>query len=189
MPNTADTSPDIASMIERFVAFKPQYQEIMKYLTAAGRVPSQRSGDAGRDSNGNKNDAVYKVLDNSITYDPAVAADINKFPSTAVHELTHAAQQAMQQQQFMQFGTPFADAYKKLMAPTTAMTVKTANPDQAAYRNNPRELQAFGQGAVSSPAYVEPIFGAQPHIDMTRAQEFEILLDLAMRDMNAKGKK
>jgi len=193
MPQVA---PDVKSMIDRFVSFKPEHQLIMDYLTASNRVPSQQTGDAGIDPHTKeRNDAAYNRVNNSITYAPTTTGNIDKFPQAALHELTHAAQQAMLNQAtavpisldsgLMRSGQ-FADAVVKLLKSPAPYQTSVPDQRQFAYRNSPHELQAFGQGAVAAPAYVKPTFAADSHIDMTAATEFMILLDLAMRDLAAR---
>jgi hypothetical protein len=180
MPNV---NPEVASMIDRFVAFKPQYQQLMNYLIARESVPDQQVKRLPADRN-----AQYSPRSNEITYAPTTVADINAFPNTAVHELTHAAREAMNDQTRFRRWTgqsdQMVDALRKLTAPSKLQypAREGVTQKQLEYRNSPDEFSAFGMGNMAGPNTGEPIFSGPAHMDATAATEFEILLDLAMRE-------
>lgn len=102
-----------------------------------------------------------------------------------VHELTHSAQDAIIRQ--AENDPRLRDAVIKLMeglrvGGTTDellskdSPVREASPEYRQYRSTPYEQQAHGMGEM---AQENPI--PTGHLDATRAQEFMIMLDLAMR--------
>ena len=166
---------------------------LLNYLTLADKLPSfAYSNSLGPEINGE-----YKPSENAI-----YIASGNPVPEqrrTAVHELTHAADDAMYRQT-KQASQQFADAYAKLIykygrgvAPSefnaTALAKRIApawQQENSSYRASNLEIPAFGVGNHSSPL---PVANPAPsHIDATAATEFMILLDLAVRDLQAKQK-
>ena len=114
------------------------------------------------------------------------------------HEITHAADRQMKQQAIEQRGkgTKFAEAYEKLMGPegrNRASLARRLDPEweseNRSYRSAPGEIAAFGVGAFSTPVPKHMTPRRAPlHVDSTAATEFQILLDLAQRDID-KGPK
>lgn len=105
--------------------------------------------------------------------------------SALVHELTHSAQDAIIRQ--AENDPRLRDAVLKLMEGvglggtsnellSQDSPIRQAGPEYRAYRSTPYEQQAHGMGEMLQD---NPI--PTGHLDATRAQEFMIMLDLAMR--------
>jgi hypothetical protein len=117
-------------------------------------------------------------------------------PSTIAHEMTHAADRQMMQQAMEQgmFGksNQFTEAYEKMVGPegrNRTLLLRKRYPefeeDNRYYRADPKELVAHAVGAYSGPALQDR---APRHVDATAATEFQILMDLAQRNVD-KGPK
>jgi hypothetical protein len=119
-------------------------------------------------------------------------------PALLAHEITHAADRQMKQQAIEQRGkgTKFAEAYEKLMGSEGRNRLEPARradyewtEGNRFYRSTPGEIAAFGVGAFSEPMPKHMMPDRAPlHVDPTAATEFQILLDLAQRDID-KGPK
>jgi hypothetical protein len=117
-------------------------------------------------------------------------------PSVLTHEMTHAAdrqmkQQAMEQSMFGN-GNQFTEAYEKMVGPegrNRTLLLRKRYPefelDNRYYRSEPKEVAAHGIGAYSGPNIQDR---APRHVDATAATEFQILMDLAQRNVD-KGPK
>ena len=119
-------------------------------------------------------------------------------PALLAHEITHAADRQMKQQAIEQRGkgTKFAEAYEKLMGSEGRNRLEPARradyewtEGNRFYRSTPEEIAAHGVGAFSGPIPKHMMPDRAPlHVDPTAATEFQILLDLAQRDID-KGPK
>jgi len=121
-----------------------------------------------------------------------------------VHELTHAADRAMQRgqgtlskkvdkgEEISAEDQKFLDGYKKLYKQSTKLPLdmpdKSVSDREKKYRTSDRELRAFGAGnmAQDSPEagrYNSEDFGEtlNSHVDATMAQEAAIMRDLFLR--------
>jgi hypothetical protein len=85
-------------------------------------------------------------------------------------------------------GTKFAEAFEKLYGPEGRNRLEPAKradyewtEGNRFYRSTPEEIAAHGVGAFSGPMLQDR---APLHVDPTAATEFQILLDLAQRDVN-----
>ena len=185
---------------------KPQYEQLMEYLSLRRSVPPQKMGYLGRDQGlYERNGPFSSELPRTgvITIDRATG-DAN----TLVHELTHAAAAQLTSQysespwSFLNFRkkanpTQFTDAFDKIMlgeygkemAPVAQAA--TFNPAWVAanrdYRSTAGELLGFAMGN-SEPIGVErnPASTVPKHLDATLATQFMILLDLATREEKKK---
>ena len=177
------------------------YRASEKYLQSRDQIP-----DIELERLGLKEGAVFSSLNlpigsGTITLNKD---DIDRDSSRTLgeallaHEITHAADRQMKQQAIEQRGkgTKFAEAYEKLMGPegrNRASLARRLNPEweseNRSYRSKPEEIAAYGVGAFSTPVpkYMTPL-RAPLHVDSTAATEFQILLDLAQRDID-KGPK
>lgn len=113
--------------------------------------------------------------------------------SDMLHELTHAAQFALERQFRKSESNQFTEAYSKLVGTSTVegqqvdSVVTKLDPKSSKqmrpYRRAPVELQAF---AVADSVYPDQKIvetrQPNPHVNATLATEFMILLDLAERD-------
>jgi hypothetical protein len=123
-------------------------------------------------------------------------------PSTLAHEMTHATDRQLQEQDREQSGmfskgNQFTDAYQKMVGSggmregkkRTELARKyypefvSGNRD---YRATPYEIVAHGVGKYAGPTTADD---APPHVDATAATEFQILLDLARRNSDSAVKK
>ena len=115
--------------------------------------------------------------------------------STLIHELTHAAQTAMEGQAiYDQPGGKFSKAFEKLFGlrgrygegaqESAARLAPQWMADEDKYRTSGRELQAHGLGEQFK-GVGDLRWQAPSHVDPTMATEFMILLDLAIRESEA----
>ena len=115
--------------------------------------------------------------------------------STLIHELSHAAQTAMEGQAiYDQPGGKFPAAFEKLFGLRGRYgegAREIANrlapqwmADEAKYRTSGRELQAHGMGEQFK-GVGDGRWQAPSHVDPTMATEFMILLDMAIRESEA----
>ena len=185
---------------------KPQYEQLMEYLSLRRSVPPQKMGYLGRDQGlYERNGPFSSELPRTgvITIDRATG-DAN----TLVHELTHAAAAQLTSQyaeapndffDFLQKANPtqFTDAFQKIMlgergkAMAPVQQAYTLGPEWTAknkdYRSTSGELFGFAMGN-SEPIGVErnPASTVPKHLDATLATQFMILLDLATREEKKK---
>ena len=185
---------------------KPQYEQLMEYLSLRRSVPPQKMGYLGGDQGMyERNGPLSSELPRTgvITIDRA-----NGDANTLVHELTHAAAAQLTSQysesprsalNFRKKANPtqFTDAFDKIMlgeygkemAPVAQAA--TFNPAWTAanrdYRATAGELLGFAMGN-SAPVGVErnPASKVPLHLDATLATQMMILLDLATRAEKAK---
>ncbi len=119
--------------------------------------------------------------------------------SDMLHELTHAAQFAMEKQFRKSRSNQFTEAYSKLVGESTvsgeqvdALTAKLdpkSSKQMRPYRRSPVELQAFAVAdSVFPDQKIPEMRPPGPHVNATLATEFMILLDLADRG-NKKNRK
>ena len=185
---------------------KPQYEQLMEYLSLRRSVPPQRMGYLGDDQ------GLYErngPLSNKLPRTGVITIDrANGDANTLVHELTHAAAAQLTNQysesprsalNFRKKANPtqFTDAFDKIMlgeygkgmapvaqAATFNPAWTTANRD---YRATAGELLGFAMGN-SAPVGVErnPASKVPLHLDATLATQMMILLDLATRAEKAK---
>lgn len=176
------------AFLQRILADKPEYRAITDYLTARGKMPEMQTrwlGDGvnGRfDRNSVFGDELPKGGRITISSNPNAVDQ----KGTVVHELTHAVDAELINQYHSKKQPPgkqFSDAYKKLRLGSDANVAKTIAPEFALanrdYRASNTEVRAFGMGSTQGGNSPYP---APAHIDSTAATEFQILLDLAMRD-------
>ena len=171
------------------------YQELEKYLQARGEMPTVKIGGIMPDgTNGMFNSDNLNIGSGVIK----ISSDTPKkvLPSVLTHEMTHAADRQLKQQAIEQgmFGksNQFTDAYAKLVGPEGVNRTKIArkiNPEWASdnqyYRAEPKEVAAHGVGAFAGPNIQDR---APRHVDATAATEFQILMELAQRNVD-KGPK
>jgi hypothetical protein len=174
------------------------YRASEKYLNSRGQIP-----DIELERMGLKDSAVFSSLNlpigsGTITInkdDIDRNSNSNIGPALLAHEITHAADRQMKQQAIEQRGknTKFAEAYEKLMGSEGRNRLEPARradyewtEGNRFYRSTPA---AFGVGAFSEPMPKHMMPDRAPlHVDPTAATEFQILLDLAQRDID-KGPK
>ena len=185
---------------------KPQYEQLMEYLSLRRSVPPQKMGYLGGDQGMyERNGPLSSELPRTgvITIDRA-----NGDANTLVHELTHAAAAQLTSQysesprsalNFRKKANPtqFTDAFDKIMlgeyGKEMAPVAQAAafNPAWVAanrdYRATAGELLGFAMGN-SAPVGVErnPASKVPLHLDATLATQMMILLDLATRAEKAK---
>jgi hypothetical protein len=177
------------------------YRASEKYLQSRGQIP-----DIELERMGLKDSAVFSSLNlpigsGTITInkdDIDRNSNSNIGPALLAHEITHAADRQMKQQAIEQRGkgTKFAEAYEKLMGSEGRNRLEPARradyewtEGHRFYRSTPGEIAAFGVGAFSEPMPKHMMPDRAPlHVDPTAATEFQILLDLAQRDID-KGPK
>jgi hypothetical protein len=171
------------------------YQELEKYLESRGETPSVKiggympGGTNGMFTSDNLNIGSGTIR---ISKDTAKAL----VPSVLAHEMTHAADRQMKQQAIEQgmFGNSnqFTEAYEKMVGPegrNRTLLLRKRYPefeqDNRYYRSEPKEVAAHGVGAYAGPNIQDR---APRHVDATAATEFQILMDLAQRNVD-KGPK
>jgi hypothetical protein len=177
------------------------YRASEKYLNSRGQMPDIELKRMGFEDGAVFSSFNLPIGSGTITINKD---DIDRNPSYDVgpaflaHEITHAADRQIRQQAIEQRGkgTKFAEAYEKLYGPEGRNRLEPAKradyewtEGNRSYRSTPGEIAAFGVGAFSAPLpkYMTP--GRTPlHVDPTAATEFQILLDLAQRDID-KGPK
>jgi len=183
---------------------KPQYQQLMEYLSLRRSVPPTKFAYLGEDTHGmyERNSVFGKELPRTGVITMNRGADANTF----VHELTHAASAQLSNQYAetpSYFGDPikptqFTDAFQKIMlgvrgksmAPTQQAEVM--NPEWVAknrdYRSTASELLGFAMGNSAPVAGMarNPESKVPQHLDATLATQMMILLDLAARAEKAK---
>jgi hypothetical protein len=186
------------------VAPYPEYSQIVEYLAQSEHLPALTAADLPEGVLGayvmpGFADSEYKKpvieLDRFYTGSSSPA----NVAATVLHEFTHASQSAMRKQ-VKNAGTQFKEAHSKLysgpdrtrerdmpLAELAKQLDASWADENAGYRSAPFEIQAFGVGnsATKTPSSGRP----PPHLDATAATEFMILLDLAMRDLQAQQKK
>ena len=174
------------------------YRESEKYLNSRGQMPDIKISRFMRDID----NAAFTALNlpmgsgtikvNKNILDEDYKKDIG--PAALAHEITHAADRQMKQQAIEQRGknTKFAEAYEKLVGSEGRNRTEPARradyewtEGNRSYRSTPEEIVAHGVGAFSGPMLQDR---APLHVDPTAATEFQILLDLAQRDID-KGPK
>lgn len=123
--------------------------------------------------------------------------------ATLIHELTHSAEKQMINQYYKTTGSKqndqFTNAYEKLWhggskfqnqqknyGPSYLPNILGGqwNFDNADYRSSPEEVNAHA--TANQFRRYDPDFAAPPHMDTTLATEFEIMLDLARRNLKRK---
>lgn len=180
----------------RAASEKPEYRAISDYLLARRGMPGIEEANLGYTTSGMYERNTF--LGGELPRNGKVTLNKYNTPSdsvgTLIHELTHAAQNQMSIQNADRkdrAGSQFTDAYKKLMSGQAGKLAALLNPEFAArtsdYRSTSNELQAFGMGNSSIEG--RPRSPAPLHTDPTMATEFQILLDLAMRDQATKPPK
>jgi hypothetical protein len=130
---------------------------------------------------------------------------------TLVHELTHAADRAMEVEQLRLYrkvraGEPltlgeqrFYDGYSKLYDTKTNLPLdisdESITDSNRRYRTSPKELRAFGTGNMAQDQpepgrYSLEDIGAtlNPHVDPTMAQDAAIMRDLYLRRGEVRGR-
>jgi hypothetical protein len=190
----------------------PEYQAIQQYFELSGRTPDLKSANLehlGSDVNGlyvtpgfAGDDLGLGLTRPTIVLDTFKAAsNPAKAPGTLVHEMVHATLSNMIGQIFDKkspAGRQFKAAFSKLIedydakvgTPGSAASVQTSSkiaPEWTArnrgYRTSQGDLEIPAHGLGNMLPGVPPTNPAPAHIDATAAQEFMILLDLAVRDM------
>jgi hypothetical protein len=177
----------------------PEYRDITSYLEASGTpYPEVRADIAAQD-------AFYDPRSNTVTlnFDAYRQLFDTKNPPpnrTFLHEMTHAAQPALEKQ--YQEGAKFfaaspkdpearrvfLQAYEKLRGSGAADLARKLDPtwekENRKYRSSREELEAFGVGNVQNFGRRGDRLDARGplHLDPTMATETMLLLDLARRD-------
>ena len=171
------------------------YQGLEKYLQARNAMPTVKISDnMPYGTNGLFTADVTNIGDGFLQINKNT--DKNNVPSVLTHEMTHAADRQMKQQAMEQgmFGksNQFTEAYEKLVGPEGVNRTKIArkiNPewtsDNQYYRSDPKEIVAHGVGSFAGSNTQDR---APRHVDATAATEFQILMDLAQRNVD-KGPK
>lgn len=167
------------------------YQELERYLQSRNAVPDIKvtgylpEGTHGLFSSDKTNVGTGTIKVNKNVSDMFM-------PSTIAHEMTHAADRQMMQQAKEQGmfgnGNQFTEAYEKMVGPegrNRTQLLRKRYPefeeDNRYYRADPKELAAHAIGAYSGPAMQDR---APRHVDATAATEFQILMDLAQRNVD-----
>jgi len=174
------------------------YRATEKYLNSRGQMPDIKiSRFLPDEANAEFNSVRLPLGSGTIKVNKdVIASDFKKDigPALLAHEITHAADRQMKQQAIEQRykGTKFAEAYEKLVGPEGRNRLEPAKradyewtQGNRFYRSTPEEIAAHGVGAFSGPMLQDR---APLHVDPTAATEFQILLDLAQRDID-KGPK
>jgi len=171
------------------------YQKIAQYLENRDAMPDiQISSNMPEGTNGMFSSVNFPIGSGQLKINPITPKQVR--PSVLTHEMAHAADRQMMQQAMEQsmFGNSnqFTDAYKKMVGPegqNRTQLARELNPDWASdnrlYRALPQEIAAHGVGAFAGPNMQDR---APKHVDATAATEFQILLDLAQRNVD-KGPK
>ena len=178
-------------------------KQMLNYLTAAGQMPAVQEAALPYDVYGKFAgiDGPTGTLTMSSTLSPARA------PQTGTHEIAHAVDQAIAVQAGnyrRSFGyNQLEDAYNKLVNfgtagagprefgdPRYGMAAKI-DPQWAEkygnYRSSPGELAAWAVENIVRHPQLPETYNPPAHLNATLAQEFEILLDLAMRDLKRRN--
>lgn len=174
------------------------YRAAEKYLQSRGQMPDIKiSRFLPDEANAEFSSVRLPIGSGTIKVNKdVIASDFKKDigPALLAHEITHAADRQMKQQAIEQRGkgTKFAEAYEKLMGSEGRNRLEPARradyewaEGNRFYRSTPEEIAAHGVGAFSGPMLQDR---APLHVDPTAATEFQILLDLAQRDID-KGPK
>jgi len=181
----------------RAVSDKPEYRAVADYLMARRATPPVEERYLGENTNGKYEYNTF--FGNDLPRQGKVTLNSRNGPSesvgTLIHELTHGAQRQLVQQYYDtkdRAGPQYKQGYEKLMLKDKTKEVAALlNPEfvknAEAYRKSGNELQAFGMG--NSSVESRGTYPVPPHIDATMATEFQILLDLAMRDQSTKPPK
>jgi hypothetical protein len=171
------------------------YQALEKYLQSRDSMPSIKIGNLGSEAtNGVFTADRANIGDGTIKISKDTAKEF--IPSVLTHEMTHAADRQMMQQALEQkmFGksNQFTEAYEKMVGPegrNRTLLLRKRYPefeqDNRYYRSEPKEVAAHGVGAYAGPNIQDR---APRHVDATAATEFQILMDLAQRNVD-KGPK
>lgn len=161
--------------------------QILAYLVAANKLPQSSVQKLPDQTYG-----VYSPRENTIRLQD-FTSDYwrDAYPNVATHEMVHAAQNAMDKQNGLFASEQFSSAVSKLTTQGPAVALSPLWAEANRYRSSPLEAQAFGVAEHAAPSpQLKKVFPAPPaHLDATAATEFMILLDLAMRDLQAKQKK
>lgn len=191
----ADRDKVAAELVLRDAMATPEGKMLLRYLQSAQQMPTVGfkqlpEGIGGYYLKGNTGDPEGGLTGTvQLNKDFARFADYADKDAVALllHELTHAAQTQMDRK-----GGPSLDAALQKLAPAQSKLRPQGeqSPEQA-YRIKPREMQAFGIGnSVGQPSSSAIYRAPTSHMDATMAQEFMILLDLAIRDQQtAQGAK
>ena len=167
------------------------YQELEKYLESRGETPSvQIGGYMPGGTNGMFTSDNLNIGSGTIKISKDTAKAL--VPSVLAHEMTHAADRQMKQQAMEQgmFGksNQFTEAYEKMVGPegrNRTLLLRKRYPefelDNRYYRSEPKEVAAHGIGAYSGPNIQDR---APRHVDATAATEFQILMELAQRNVD-----
>ena len=174
-------------------------RQMLNYLTAAGQMPTVQEAALPYNVYGRFAgiDGPTGTLSMSRTLSPARA------PQTGTHEIAHAVDQAiaMQADSYKrQLGyNQFEDTYNKLVKygnagagprkygdPRYGMAAKIDpqwTEKYGNYRSSPGELAAWAVENIVRHPQLPESYNPPAHLNATLAQEFEILLDAAMRDL------
>jgi hypothetical protein len=193
-------APAASNPLQRLLqqaATNQQYQDMSDYLSRQQMMPPIGYGDTTRDDFL----GVYR-RGPGLPKSGVINFASDATPRTAVHELTHAADYAIQDQYrdlknkkggLNSLERQFIDGYEKLVGRKFSKrreTVERIAPDfsyfNRDYRSSGPELAAFGIGSTEWPNQENP---APLHVDSTYATEFAVLLDLARRLQKPAAKK
>lgn len=190
----ADRDKVAASLVVRDAMATPEGKMLLQFLQNAKQLPTVGfkalpEGVGGYFLKGNTDDPEGGLTGTvQLNKDFARFADYADKDAVALllHELTHAAQTQMDRK-----GGPRLDAALKKLAPgESKLRPQGELSAEDAYRVKPREMQAFGIGnSAGKPSNSITYRAPNSHMDSTMAQEFMILLDLAIRDQQATSKK
>lgn len=196
-PALAQTALNPLQKLLQQAAENQQYRDMANYLYNQQMMPPINYGDTTRD----EFVGVYR-RGPGLPKSGVINFANDATPRTAVHELTHAADYAIQDQyrdlknkkgELTPLERQFMDGYEKLVGrnfSTRRETIERMAPDfsyfNKSYRSSGPELAAFGIGSTAWPNDENP---APLHVDPTYATEFAILLDLAGRLQQKKDKR
>lgn len=201
-------------MLRRLSSDDPEYKALTEYLMNRNATPEVRFGYQPSGTRGDFETRSWLNNDKGIPANGRITLNdmftsYNFSPEDAKktlrHELTHAADGAMEYQAFNQARTPeavqFQQGYDKLNRnasslssgffrpafkyPRTEMVEKIAPTfakEHEQYRSSLGELPAFGMGNAPDPRPKYDSWKTPDHVDATQATEFQILLDLANRE-------
>jgi len=190
----------LAKIISQAVS-NTEYEALQQYLKLAKATPKIQTEDLsylGEDVSG-----IYRQVSPNGKFEKSISLD--KFTSarnvpaatgTLIHELTHAADVALDTQVRTTDNKQLIDAYSKLALDLSSpykpaskqreqLAAKLNHKSEVdTYRTSNDELAAFGVGNSSGKPSTQP---GSAHLDSTMATEFMLLLDLALRDLKSKG--
>lgn len=181
------------------------YRAMLEYLRSRDAVPDVKVGYLPEGFDAVFNATKLPIGSGTIKFNKNIIGSDYKAgigPSTMAHEMAHATDRQMQQQaneqtRFFRKGNAFTDAYEKLVGPGGMRggerrldLARRFHPEWVSenkgYRATPHEIAAHGVGNYAGPSTTDK---SPPHVDATAATEFQILLDLARRNLKGAVKR